>query len=885
MRKAFFVVTLLCIILTFGVGAFAAEEVSLSETDDVLLEMKELYYRSYFSEICDGLDTASASNATYDNTFCVKVVPNPASENGYINLDGYIFQTANIDVSEYATVVVMYKYISDSPVKGKAELRLMPSDIFSKATFMTSREDIVANRWAVMSFDLSLARSTIKPGVNPILKQLHLLPFGTTDVKEMSSNDTLYVSKMYVIPNKSYGASYRSHYIEGSYAEDGTLLFKPSDYLTCAEACTMIARLIADGDKYVPAGDGKTRFNDISGHSLCKYIEYCEDVGFLKSFDNEFLPDEYISQSHFAEMVYFLGLYSELGPQAYSEITDAVKNPIADIPQSTKPISRAEAVILINGVYGRNPGDAFEQFKGRFADVTEGHYARNQILDAAFDHLTLIDENGEEYWIRGLGNANAVENFLPDYDAGNAKYNEISTLMTERIEEIRNTPNTEFDISGKTYYVSTYGDDDNDGLSETTPLRTASRASQLAVSGDLVLFERGCEWRECWTTQSGVTYSAYGYGAKPVFNGNTRGDAADSSLWTLVEGTTSVYKYAYKVMDVGNIVLDGTSSATKYMPTLSGSNHMLNGKVFDPKTSMTSNNHFICIYDGVKDGYVDVNTAYSTLYLRCDGGNPGDYYDSIEICEKGHIVSVRSNSRLDNICIRYVGSHGFSMGSVNNVSFTNCEIGWIGGSAQYYNNGSMVRFGNGIEIYGSCDGYLVDNCYVYQCYDAGVTHQHSNGGTTDIIEKNVSYTNNVIDKCIYNIEYFLGTSEDGTKERYMENILIKGNILARSGGGWGYSPSRSASIVGWGHHRNEAKNFVIEDNIFFADNYNCFFIAAEKEEWLPIFRNNTYIRRYNTDFAKYGLVNQYTQYKFMGNTDDILTIIMKEENPTLYYYK
>ena len=197
----------------------------------------------------------------------------------------------------------------------------------------------------------------------------------------------------------------------------------------------------------------------------------------------------------------------------------------------------------------------------------------------------------------------------------------------------------------------------------------------------------------------------------------------------------------------------------------------------------------------------------------------------------------------------------------------------------------MVRFGNGIEVYGSCNGFNIDNCYVYQCYDAGITHQFSSGGTTPVVQKNVNYTNNVIDKCIYNIEYFLGASDNDSAPRYMENILYKGNILARSGGGWGYLPSRSASIVGWGHHRNEASNFVIEDNIFHADNYNCFFIAAEKENWLPKFRNNTYIRRYNANFAKYGLMNETVQYKTRASVLEFLENVVREENPSFYFFK
>jgi hypothetical protein len=32
-----------------------------------------------------------------------------------------------------------------------------------------------------------------------------------------------------------------------------------------------------------------------------------------------------------------------------------------------------------------------------------------------------------------------------------------------------------------------------------------------------------------------------------------------------------------------------------------------------------------------------------------------------------------------------------------------------------------TRFGNGIEIFGACDGFTAENNYVYQCYDTGIT--------------------------------------------------------------------------------------------------------------------------------------------------------------------
>lgn len=849
---------------------------------------KELAFQSYFCGITDNLDTATYVKTTFESNSCVKVIPNTESEKGYINLDGYNYQGAGIDVARHATVVMLYKYVSDNPVSAIPELRLMSSGIFTKATTMFAREGLVANRWAIASFDLTLARSTIKADGTSIVKQFHFLPLGLADVSKLSEGDVVYVSKMFVFPEESERAEYRKHYIEGTYDYEGYNIFNGAGFITRAEACIMISRIYADGDINIPASDGKSRYSDVTEHNAAKYIEYLEDKGFLKSYtEKKFSPDEPVTKAEFAELTQYLEIYVQNGKNGFpSDFADA-ENPESVLAGKSKPVSRAEAVFLINGIFGRNPGEPFVQYQSKFKDTIKGSPEYNHILDAALDHITLVDENGNEFWARGLGNANAAENFSPDTITGKAEYDKAIALMNQRIEEIRATDSPEFDIKGKTYYVSTYGSDDNDGLSESSPFKTATKASEVAKSGDLVLFERGCEWRERWMTVQGVTYSAYGAGAKPVFNGNTHGDLANKNYWTLVDGTTNVYKLNIKVKDVGNIVLtkNGTvSTVTKQTPKLSGTDHLFNNKVFDPTTSMTSNNSFICIYDKVSGSNVTLDDTDTTLYFRCYYGNPGEYYDSIEICERGSLVRVLNNCHLDNIEIKYTGSHGFAMGTANNVKFTNCEISYIGGSAQYYNNGSMVRFGNGIEVYGSTDGFIIDNCYVYQCYDAGITHQYSEGGTVKVTHKNVKYTNNVLDKCIYNIEYFMGYSENDNAERSMENILYKNNILARNGRGWGYYPSRSGGIVGWGHHPNRAENFVIEDNTFITEYYRAFFLGAETEEDLPTFRNNTYFCKYNRDYITYGIIDNTVTYKSNGKITEVLEKVVEEENPTVYYY-
>lgn len=428
--------------------------------------------------------------------------------------------------------------------------------------------------------------------------------------------------------------------------------------------------------------------------------------------------------------------------------------------------------------------------------------------------------------------------------------------MNTRISEILTTE-SEYDKDSKIYYVSTSGHDvNNDGLSPESPFASPTRANQVAKEGDVVLFKRGDEWRLRWATNPGVTYSAYGEGPKPVFNGNKYGDAADPSHWTLLEGTDNIWKYKSIIPDVGCIVFNkGEKVGVKLHAEIHDKKFYLwspDGPVpfeFDNGT-FALNLNFVSEYVYVTDDGADMNTP-ARLYVRCDEGNPGEVFDSIEIMYRGTIITGKSGATLDNLCVMYTGGHGIGMSTVDDLTVRNCEVGWIGGSAQYYTNHYMIRYGNGIEVYGGCKNYTIDNCYVHDCYDAGITHQYSSGKTDPVYHDTVRFTNNVITNCIYGIEFFLGCTESGSlDERIMRDVLYKGNYIAYTGEGFGYDPSRAAGIKGWDNN-NHTENFVVEDNIFLANKTHAWHIGADDKNWIPVFRNNTYIH-HEGEFIRVG---------------------------------
>ena len=119
----------------------------------------------------------------------------------------------------------------------------------------------------------------------------------------------------------------------------------------------------------------------------------------------------------------------------------------------------------------------------------------------------------KEYRERLLGLCK-TENFSTATDVFYDKLNSLRDDLRKMITENRDDASSS---DGTNYYVSeSLGDDDADGLSPDTAWKTLKRACEHKYNnGDALLLRRGDKWYENMTAQSGVTYSAYGSGAKP----------------------------------------------------------------------------------------------------------------------------------------------------------------------------------------------------------------------------------------------------------------------------------------------------------------------------------------------------------------------------------
>ena len=451
-----------------------------------------------------------------------------------------------------------------------------------------------------------------------------------------------------------------------------------------------------------------------------------------------------------------------------------------------------------------------------------------------------------------------------------------------RISEIKNTGNLTIPNGATVYYVANNGSDSNNGTSASTPFQTITKVNAVLESSNsahvYVCFKRGDTWRgEQLVAIPNLTITAYGTGAKPVIMGSPEngGGSANASKWTDMGNNIWCYKGSDAWSDVGNIIFnDGESYGKKVIQLY------VNGRLTD-FTNGPAQTHTFDSWDDLKndlDFYHDKDfnggsgaTGYLYLYSAT---NPAERFESIEFARKTNLVYIHhtDNVTVDNICFKYEGGHAIAAdgqpGSslvLDDLTVQNCEFYWIGGSIQNRIANSVIsnkenttvwdtRYGNAIEVYGTCDGFIARNNYIYQVFDAGITVQKTVGNSLeDWSQKNISFTDNVIENCNYSIEYFLTDMEQSDVSK-MVNFTISDNIMWNAGKGFCetrgiWDRGFSAHIKSqWTAPCNKAENFVISGNTMIGVRDQFLQIRTSfGTDSMPTLTDNVFYGRYDFD--------------------------------------
>ena len=385
---------------------------------------------------------------------------------------------------------------------------------------------------------------------------------------------------------------------------------------------------------------------------------------------------------------------------------------------------------------------------------------------------------------------------------------------------------------GKTYYISSlHGDDGHAGTSPEEAWKTiaAYRANiEHMKAGDRVLFERGGTYRgeirerTILPLLSGVTYGAYGEGVKPAIYGSGE-NYSDVKFWSRTDTKNIWVCHAKLQSDVGVIVFNhGEKVGIKRLKASE-----------DLETNLAQ-------LKGEYEFYHDLDTATLYLYLE---DSPYKAFEDIELCEDSYLVLGVSDShdiKIDNLCIKYGGGHAIRFHPrAKGITISNCEIGYLGGSLQQ----GTIRYGNGIEFWNDCSDISIENNWIYQIYDAGVTHQ--GGDIGGYVQQNITVCNNLVEYCCYALEFWAGNP----MKDLLKNILYENNIIRFTGYGWGKIRSSMfgvAAINTWGHTDTfVAESFMVRNNIFDMSSKSLIVQYYAKKPNVTYIGNSYYLKEGN----------------------------------------
>ena len=109
--------------------------------------------------------------------------------------------------------------------------------------------------------------------------------------------------------------------------------------------------------------------------------------------------------------------------------------------------------------------------------------------------------------------------------------------------------------------------------------------------------------------------------------------------------------------------------------------------------------------------------------------NPAGYYSDVEVARSDIIIVGGSYVTISNLAAQYGSASGFCFASQHDFTVSHCDLSWIGGSEQgsVDGNGNPVRFGDGFATLYNLSNVLIEDCRVWQIYDAPFGNQGFGG--------------------------------------------------------------------------------------------------------------------------------------------------------------
>ena len=195
--------------------------------------------------------------------------------------------------------------------------------------------------------------------------------------------------------------------------------------------------------------------------------------------------------------------------------------------------------------------------------------------------------------------------------------------------------------------------------------------------------------------------------------------------------------------------------------------------------------------------------------LRSDG-NPAKDHQSIELALRQHIIdqSERGYVTYENLDLRYGAAHGIGGGGTHHITVRGCDISYIGGGHQTTRpDGKPVRYGNGIEFWSDARHCVVEDCRIWEVYDAALTNQ----GDGTNVQEDIAYRRNVIWNSEYSFEYWNRGPASRTRD-----IVFEHNTCVDAGQGWGHRqrPDPNGCHLMFYDNSAATTNVIVRFNLF-----------------------------------------------------------------------
>ena len=445
--------------------------------------------------------------------------------------------------------------------------------------------------------------------------------------------------------------------------------------------------------------------------------------------------------------------------------------------------------------------------------------------------------------------------------------------------------------TGTAYYISNDGSDDNDGLTPETAWQTISKLAQEAGGwgregilkpGDAVFFRRGDIFRDqnFHLGTDGLTFSAYGEGPKPIFTTSSENGTGREKWELIYEDDTGkkIWQFYRDMSDVSRLILnDGEVITTRIYEfydengyisceatgwwqheaegvTLLDSLLPLEESMIEDLTIISRPERF--------EGWDYIDCGVGPLYLRCDSGNPGELYNSIEFTEyamSSNIYLCASNCVFDNISFRCNGKSYIQPDNwkeIQNTVIQNCEFAYGGCTVTFYRereDGALVVEVQGDGIYNIVRNTTIQNNYFHDGPTTSTTYEGDNFEDKDAVDGYFHYLNNV---SLDTNGIRLDSSADALK--FLDSVKICGNQVWNTGGmDQGKLIYSEGSLVMMPNNYGEC---VIEDNVFYGTKnghamnalLDIFLYDFEDAGYTrPQFGNNTYVQYEGRNFGDF----------------------------------